>query len=457
MVFHQTIISDIASAIRQDHGIAVVLSATAQAFDHHTTNVHDSDIGSGIIMSLLHALDHVCRKIRVSQSPLGSSNEAKTLLIAAAAAVSTLEMITSRCSSEVLGQFVQRNCNDLFLSLANLLTIFAAGDNQSSVVRKLLLQKITNTLAALAASSTNLTDTEIDPQVIFQCCSALSVVLQNEGAGQARSNCIAVLLNFSRSTDQVRGNMLLSTGLFDTLISLIRLDSAVWTSRRIEEDAMSILHNLSASAGNSICMASNEEFQLLLVDLMTESTSSSFIIGTATLILRNLFDNLIESSRSESPNSSRQRASKAFLNLSWIAGNEQFFASCANLSGLFSCLNSFASSDDTYVCENAIEAIYNLCNGAKGLCFAICSDNNIPSLLFNVISGEIEVSDAAYSYCIKAIKCLASHPPNQKRLSKYRTVVPNLITVAAMGPCSPETKEAAIEAIVLLSRTAILI
>ena len=88
---------------------------------------------------------------------------------------------------------------------------------------------------------------------------------------------------------------------------------------------------------------------------------------------------------------------------------------------------------------------------------SICSDNNIPSLLFNVISGEIEVSDAAYSSCIKAIKCLASHPPNQKRLSKYRTVVPNLITVAAMGPCSPETKEAAIEAIVLLSRTAILI
>ena len=184
--------SDIASAIRQDHGIAVVLSTTAQAFDHHTVNVHDSNIEIGAITSLLHALDHVSRKIRVSQSPLGSTNEAKTLLIAAAAAVSALEMTTTRCSNEVLEHFVRRNCNDLLPSLASSLTIFSAGDSESPVVRRCLLQKITNTIAV--TFSVNLTDIEIHPQAVNQCCSALTIALQNEGPGQIRRNCIAVLL-----------------------------------------------------------------------------------------------------------------------------------------------------------------------------------------------------------------------------------------------------------------------
>ena len=240
--------SDIALAINADHGIAVVLSATAQAFDHHTADVHDDNIEAGAIMSLLHALDHVSRKIRVSQSPLGSTNES-LLLAAAAAGISALEMTTTRCSSEVLNQFVRDNCNELLPTLANLLTIFEASENQSSVVRRLLLQKTTNSLAV--ASSTNLIEeeTEIDSQAIHQCCSALTFTLQNEGPGQIRSNCVAILLNFSRSTEQVRDTML-STDLLDTLIWLIRSD-ALCTSRRIESEAMSTLHNLSvASRGN---------------------------------------------------------------------------------------------------------------------------------------------------------------------------------------------------------------
>ena len=551
LFFYSTLSSDIASAIRQDHGIAVVLSATAQAFDHHTANVHDGNIGLGAIPSLLHALDHVSRKIRVSQSPLGSTNEAKTLLIAAAAAVSALEMSTTRCSNEVLEYFVRRNCNDLLPSLASLLTIFSAADSESSVVQHVLLQKTTNTIAAM--SSANLSDIEIHPQAVNQCCSALIIALQNEGPGLIRRNCIAVLLNFSRSTDQARDNMLLSTGLLDTLISLIRSDAIECTSRGLENEIVSILLNLSVSGGDN--MARNEDLQLLLIDLMTES-SSSFIISTAALILQNVFqslenptlfcsdddlvtalvggidgggtmgqmtcvrllerflqnaiiskestnqvdlvaavsslaleeektsnqhlgvstgashllpilsqsflfdgsssskkilNNLIDLSRSDY---SSRHAAEAFLNLSRIPVNKGFLASCADNS-LFSCLTSFALRDNT--AHMTLETIYNLCNCSEGQRYAIRSDNRVSTLLLDIISGTIEVSDAAYAYSVKAIKCLASHPPNQKRLAKYRYVVPTLIALAARSPCSPDTKEAAIEAIVLLSRTAILV
>lgn len=370
--------SDIASAIRQDHGIAVVLSATAQAFDHHTAYVHDSNIGTGAITSLLHALDHVSRKIRVSQSPLGSTNEAKTLLIAAAAAVSALEMITTRCSSEVLEHFVRRNCNDLLPSLASSLTIFSAGDSESSVVRRCLLQKTTNTIAV--TSNANLTDIEIHPQAVNQCCSALTIALQNEGPGQIRRNCIAVLLNFSSSTDQVCGNMLLSTGLLDTLISLLRSDAFACTSRCIEEETMSILLNLSVSRGDS--MASNEELQLLLIDLMTAKSSSSFVISTAALILQNIFRSLEEPT-------------------------------------LF-------CSDDGIITA----LVAGIDNGSGG------------------IMGQMA--------CVGLLEHFLK-TTNQKCLAKYRHVVPTLIALAARGPCSPDTKEAAIEAIVLLSRTAILV
>ena len=368
---------DIASAIRQDHGIAVVLSATAQAFDHHTANVHDSNIGTGAITSLLHALDHVSRKVRVSQSPLGSTNEAKTLLIAAAAGVSALEMTTTRCSSEVLEHFVRCNCNDLLPSLASSLSIFSAGDSESPVVRRCLLQKITNTIAV--TFSVNLTDIEIHPQAVHQCCSALTIALQNEGPGQIRRNCIAVLLNFSSSTDQVRDNVLLSAGLLDTLISLLRSDAFACTSRCIKKETMSILLNLSVSRGDS--MASNEELQLLLIDLMTKS-SSSFIISTAALILHNLFRSL------EKP-------------------------------------TLFCSDDDII---NALVA--GIDNG----------------------SGDIMGQMACVGLLERFLK-----KTNHKCLAKYRHVVPTLIALAARGPCSPDTKEAAIEAIVLLSRTAILI
>jgi hypothetical protein len=110
------------------------------------------------------------------------------------------------------------------------------------------------------------------------------------------------------------------------------------------------------------------------------------------------------------------------------------------------------------VCENALQAIYNLCDCTEGKASAIiCSDSNVSSLLLGILSGTIEASDVAYAYCVRVIKCLASHPPNQKHLAKYRSIVPTLIALAAKGPCSPGTKEAAIEAIVLLSRTAILI
>ena len=222
----------------------------------------------------------------MSQSPLGSTNEAKTLLIAAAAAVGALEMITTRCSREVLQHFVRRNCNDLLPSLASSLTIFSAGDSESSIVRNVLLQKT----AKITAVTSSITDIDVHPQAVNQCCSALTIALQNEGPGQIRRNCIAVLLNYSSSTDQIRGYMLSSAGLLDTLISLLRSDAFVRTSRCIEEEIMSILLNLSAISRGD-CMASNEELQLLLIDLMTES-SSSFIISTAALILRNMFRSL---------------------------------------------------------------------------------------------------------------------------------------------------------------------
>ena len=315
----------------------------------------------------------------MSQSPLGSTNEAKTLLIAAAAAVGALEMITTRCSREELQHFVRRNCNDLFPSLASSLTIFSAGDSESSVVRNVLLQKNSN-IIAVTSSANNLTDIDIHPQAVNQCCSALTIALQNEGPGQIRRNCIAVLLNFSSSTDQIRGNMLLSTGLLATLISLLRSDAFVCTPRCIEEEIMSILLNLSAvSRGNS--MASNEELQLLLIDLMTES-SSSFIISTAALILQNMFRSL------ETP-------------------------------------TLFCSDDDII---NAL--VVGIENGSDG------------------IMGQMA--------CVGLLERFLKKT-NQKCLAKYRHVVPTLITLASRGPCSPDTKEAAIEAIVLLSSTAILV
>jgi hypothetical protein len=325
-------------AIQQDHGIAVALSTCAQAFDHHKREVHDSNIEAGAIISLLHALDHVTRKIKVSQSPLGSTNEAKTLMIAAAAGISGLEMIITRCSSEALEQCVRRNSNDLFPSLTSLLTIFSAGDNQSSVVRHLLLKNTLNSLNAV--SRVSLAEIEIDLAAIKYCCTALIATLQCESPGLVRSNCVSVLANLSR-TDKFRHAMSTSTGLLDTLVVLIRPDD-----RRVVDT----------------------------------------------------------------------------------------------------------------VCENALQAIYNLCDCTEGKASAIiCSDSNVSSLLLGILSGTIEASDVAYAYCVRAIKCLASHPPNQKHLAKYRSIVPTLIALAAKGPCSPGTKEAAIEAIVLLSRTAILI
>ena len=330
-------VPDIASAIQQDHGIAVALSTCAQAFDHHKREVHDSNIEAGAIISLLHALDHVTRKIKVSQSPLGSTNEAKTLMIAAAAGMSGLEMIITRCSSEALEQCVRRHGNDLFPSLASLLSIFAAGDNQSSVVRHLLLKNTSNSLNAV--SRVSLAEIEIDLPAIKHCCTALIGTLQCEGPGLVRSNCVSVLANLSR-TDKVRDAMSTSTGLLDTLVFLIRPDD-----RRVDT-----------------------------------------------------------------------------------------------------------------VCENALQAIYNLCHCTEGRAPAIiCSDNNVSNLLLGILLGTIEASDVAYAYCVRVIKCLASHPLNQKHLAKYRSIVPTLIALAAKGPCSSDTKEAAIEAIVLLSRTAILV
>jgi len=466
--------SDIALAINADHGIAVVLSATAQAFDHHTADVHDDNIEAGAIMSLLHALDHVSRKIRVSQSPLGSTNEASLLLAAAAAGISALEMTTTRCSSEVLNQFVRDNCNELLPTLANLLTIFEASENQSSVVRRLLLQKTTNSLAV--ASSTNLIEeeTEIDSQAIHQCCSALTFTLQNEGPGQIRSNCVAILLNFSRSTEQVRDTML-STDLLDTLIWLIRSD-ALCTSRRIESEAMSTLHNLSESRGNS--MASSEDLQLLLIDLMTGESSSSSIISAASLILQNMFRSsqkptllcsndelvnaLVVGLQNESGGITGQLACVGLINrfLKTADIPETNFNRADLVSAVFSLLVALLREEKSSSSQSlALETIYNLCQCTEGACYAIGRDKNTSSLLLGIISGTIGVSDASYAYCVKTIKCLASHPPNQKRqrLAKYRSIVPFLIAVAAKGSCSPDTKEAAIEAIVLLSRTAILV
>ena len=314
----------------------------------------------------------------MSQSPLGSTNEATTLLIAAAAAVGALEMITTRCSREVLQHFVRRNCNDLLPSLASSLTIFSAGDSESSVVRSVLLQKTTN-IIAVASSANNLTDIDIHPQAVNQCCSALTIALQNEGPGQIRRDCIAVLLNFSSSNDQMRDNMLFSTGLLDTLISLLRSDASVCTSRCIKEEIMSILLNLSVSRGNS--MASNEELQLVLIDLMTDS-SSSFIISTAALILQNMFRSL-----------------------------EKPIVFC---------------SDDGII--NALVA--GIENGPGG------------------IMGQMA--------CVGLLERFLKKT-NQKSLAKYRHIVPTLIALAARGTCSRDTKEAAIEAIILLSRTAILV
>ena len=278
----------------------------------------------------------------------------------------------------MLQHFVRRNCNDLFPSLASSLTILSAGDSESFVVRSVLLQKTSN-IIAVASSANNLTDIDIHPQAVNQCCSALTIALQNEGPGQIRRNCIAVLLNFSSSTDQIRGNMLLSAGLLDTLISLLRSDAFVRTSRCIEEEIMSILLNLSVSRGD--CMASNEELQLLLIDLMTES-SSSFIISTAALILQNMFRSL------ETP-------------------------------------TLFCSDDDII---NAL--VVGIKNGSDG------------------IMGQMA--------CVGLLERFLKKT-NQKCLAKYRHVVPTLIALAARGPCSPDTKEAAIEAIVLLSSTAILV
>lgn len=197
-----------------------------------------------------------------------------------------------------------------------------------------------------------------------------------------------------------------------------------------------------------MCTDAGELLPVLSQSLIfDESTSSDKVLN-----------NLIDLSGPDSPNSLRLNASEALLNLSRIGENKEHFASHTNRPRLFSSLTSFALSGNTIMCENALETIYNLCDCTEGeTCYFICRDNNVSCLLLEIISGTIEVSDVAYVDCVRAIKCLASHSPNQKRLAKYRSIVPTLIALAAKGSCSSETKEVAIEAIVLLSKTAILV
>ena len=265
--------TDIAAAVRDDRSIAVALSCAAQIFDHHDTRRQDDNVEAGAVTSLTFAMRHMVVKIKELRDPLGSTLEAKTAMIAAAAGISALEMVTTRCSEGALDRGLGRIDNDCLSTMLGVLNIFATGDTQSLIVRQFLLKNATKVLLRISMTTSDPISTENE---LRSFSSNLVRIMQSEIPVAASADCATILANLS--TDPLnREPMIHVTGLLDCLMILIQSD----VSERCTNEASRVLHNLSLSERNCTVMEHNEDLQrTLLIKIIAQpgpSTQSNMI------------------------------------------------------------------------------------------------------------------------------------------------------------------------------------